>query len=105
MGIHTLLKKALALGAGFGVAEILLTGHSILADAHDKHITILELGGIAKLLDTVSLSMDGILTVSASTTPTAKTIRCNTDDFATVNKHGYMKAGAIRLTHPTSVGV
>lgn len=49
--------------------------------------------------------MNGILTVAASATATAYAIGGNTDDFTSVNKHGNVKAGAVCLTHPTSIGI
>jgi hypothetical protein len=103
--IHTLLKKALALGTRLGVAEILLTGHSVFADAHNEHIAVLEFGGVTKLLNTVPLSVNGILTVTTSATATAYAIRGYTDDFPSMDKHGNVKAGAINLSHPTGIGI
>lgn len=43
MTLHTLLQEALALRAWLRVAEILLTGHSVLTDPHNEHIAVLEL--------------------------------------------------------------
>lgn len=105
MTIHALLKKALTLGTRLRIAEILLTGHPILANAHNIHIAVLQLRCVSKLLDAIPLCMNRILAVAASATATAETVRSDTENLAAMHKHSKMKACAITLSQTACVRI
>lgn len=105
MAIHALLKKTLALGAGLGVAEIPLTGHTIFTDAHNVHVAILQLRSVAKLLDAIPLCMNRVLAIAATAAATANTIRRYAQNPPTMYQHRQMKACAVCLPQATCVGI
>lgn len=105
MTVHTLLQKNLTIGTRLGVSEEPLPCHTILTDPHDVHITVLQLGRVSKLLDTVTLGMDRILAVPTSTTTTTDTIGCDTHDLAAMNEHRNMKARIVGLLQSAGIGI
>jgi hypothetical protein len=78
MALHAFLKKTLTLRTRLGVAEMLLTCDTIFTDPHNIHITILQLGCVSKLLNTIPLSMNCIFAIATATATTTQTIGRNT---------------------------
>jgi len=62
----TLLEEDLALTTRSRISEMLLLGHIVGMNPHDKHITSLELTDVSDLLDNISLGMYCILGEAAS---------------------------------------
>lgn len=71
---------------------MLLIGHSVGVNPHDKHVTALELTDISKLLDNIPLCMNGILGETTALRPRSNPIGGNCKNLSPLHQHGDVKA-------------